>query len=234
MKLFFLSENSLIDFDQGEADLALLAAALQGQADGITDVVVVQGIVHVIVGGDFDIIDSHQYVTQVEAAVAIPADPLDAGLMGIAAVRHFHDDRAFDIEPPPILVLQKGHPDTGPNYLAVFDDLGNDLLDGIHRYGKTDARIGAGAGIYHGVHADQFAVGVEQGPAGIAGVDGGIGLDHIADGNAAVAFDISAQGTDDAGGDCMVKTERIADGNHLLPYPQISAAYPPPRLRGNW
>ena len=56
----------------------------------------------------------------------------------------------------------------------------------------------------------------EQRPARIAGVDRGVGLDHVADGDVARAEDLPAQGADDALGDRVIEAERIADGDDLL------------------
>jgi hypothetical protein len=67
-----------------------------------------------------------------------------------------------------------------------------------------------------GVDADQPAGGVEQRAAGVAGVDGGVGLDHAADGAAVEGLDLAVQRADDAGGQRLVQAEGVADGVDAL------------------
>ena len=71
------------------------------------------------------------------------------------------------------------------------------------------------------VDADHFAVPVQQRPAGIAGVDGRIGLDGFVNLHA-VRFLHRADRTDDAAGHGPGKAERIADGINFLSDLQIA------------
>ena len=57
--------------------------------------------------------------------------------------------------------------------------------------------------------------------AGVAGIDGGIGLDHVADGDAVGGLDFAAEGRDDAGGQGLVVPERIADSEYRLSDPEV-------------
>jgi hypothetical protein len=54
------------------------------------------------------------------------------------------------------------------------------------------------------------------------GLDGGIGLDHVADGHAAGRLNLASEGGDDAGGQRLVETERIADREHRLADLEVS------------
>ncbi len=67
-----------------------------------------------------------------------------------------------------------------------------------------------------GVDADYVALGIEQGAAAIAFVDGGVGLDQSFEGAVLIA-NFAAQRAHDAGGERAGKAERIADGEDLLP-----------------
>ena len=53
---------------------------------------------------------------------------------------------------------------------------------------------------------------VEERPAGVAGIDGRVGLQHV-DAAATADFERPAQAADDADGDGVVVTERVADGD---------------------
>ena len=57
----------------------------------------------------------------------------------------------------------------------------------------------AGAGLDLRVDADDLAGGVEQRAAGVAGVERGVGLDHVADREAVGRLDLALERADDAG-----------------------------------
>ena len=67
------------------------------------------------------------------------------------------------------------------------------------------------------VHADDFALEINQSAAGVAGVDGGVGLDEVFHAER-VRYDIqvAAQGADNSGGDGGTQAERRADRHHPL------------------
>ena len=65
--------------------------------------------------------------------------------------------------------------------------------------------------------ADDVRAGVGQGTAGVAGVEGGVGLDDVLDdagGGAAAGGQRAPEGADDAGGDGPGQPERAADRHH--------------------
>ena len=109
--------------------------------------------------------------------------------------------------------------------VAVLLDVGEDRLGGIDGNGEADAGVLLGAVLgNHRVDADDFALGVEQRAAGVAGVDGGIGLDGVFDGHAAFGAAHGTDGADDAGGHGAAETEGIADGVDLLTDLEIARA----------
>ena len=87
--------------------------------------------------------------------------------------------------------------------------------------GKADAGVLAHAGEDHGVDADDFAVPVHQRAAGVAGIDGGVGLDGFVDGGA-VRLVHRTDRTDDAARHGAGKSEGIADGVNLLSHLQVA------------
>ena len=104
------------------------------------------------------------------------------------------------------------HPDPAARDGAILDDLLHDLLRQADRNGETDAERAAGPGENCAVDADQVAVAVHQCATGVAGIDGGIGLDEIFIGvDAQMA---APQRADDAHGDGLADAEGVADGQH--------------------
>ena len=66
------------------------------------------------------------------------------------------------------------------------------------------------------VDADHLAARVDQRPARVALVDGGVGLDAVRDGRAVGGLQVAVGGRDDARGEREVVAERIADGDDGL------------------
>ncbi len=88
----------------------------------------------------------------------------------------------------------------------------HDVPRHVDRYGKTDADVAAARGDDGGIDADQLAAQVDQRAAGVAHVDGCVGLDEIL-----VALDAqpaASERADNPGGDRLSEPERVADGHH--------------------
>ena len=88
------------------------------------------------------------------------------------------------------------------------DDLAGRLVDG-HRQPEPDARD-------CGVDADHAAGAVREGAARVAGVERGIGLDHVVDDAPALGRQRPAECGDHAGGDRAREAVRVADCDHQL------------------
>ena len=69
----------------------------------------------------------------------------------------------------------------------MLGDIFKHAFDAGDGNGETDA-VGAGAG--GGIDANDFAGGVDEWPAGVAGVDGGVSLDHVGEGFGARAVTV--------------------------------------------
>jgi len=98
------------------------------------------------------------------------------------------------------------------HHMTFADDVLQYLDRGLDRNRKADA-LGRGLVEHRGVDADQVAVGVDQGTAGVAAVDRRVGLQEVFKGVQAQA---AAGGADDALGHRLTETERIADGQHHI------------------
>src|SRR3984885_11332098 len=111
--------------------------------------------------------------------------------------------------------------DAAAHHLAVFLELLLDVQGQINRNGKRHAHITAGTAINLRIHADHFAVDVEQRAARIAGIHRGIGLNEGDVAGLTTVDQRTAERTDDARGDAVLKSERRADGNGPWTPPQF-------------
>ena len=108
--------------------------------------------------------------------------------------------------------------------VALVNQLIHNILDGGAGNGKTNAfhtgRVGKGAD-FHGVDADDLAVAVDEGAAGIAGVQSGVGLNQSH--GPSVHIHVPVDGGDNAVGigAPVFDTQRIPDGSHRISDPQL-------------
>ena len=96
--------------------------------------------------------------------------------------------------------------------VAGADEVVVDRDDGIRGHGESDALVAGGLRIDGGVDADDFAVHVEQRAAGVAGIDGCVGLDEVLELAGDAGLDGAVFGGDNAGGDGLREGEGAADG----------------------
>ena len=120
--------------------------------------------------------------------------------------------------------LEPGDAEVGVHRPAGGDDLAGDGAGGVDGNGEADADVAA-RGV---VRAGQDLVGdpddapeaVDQRPAGVAVVDGGVGLDRVVDLVAGLErVDLAALGRDDALGDAAVLAQRVPDRDHRVADP---------------
>src|SRR5260370_42285492 len=67
-----------------------------------------------------------------------------------------------------------------------------------------------------GVNANDFAAGIDEWAAGIAAVDGRVGLNRLVNESGLTGLRGAANGADHAGGQSALKSERIADSENFL------------------
>ena len=106
----------------------------------------------------------------------------------------------------------------------TVDDLVGNVLGVVNRNGKTHARAGARVALDKRVDTHKLAIVVDERAAGVARIDGGIGLDHVGiDGVAAGrAHGRGAiQRRDDTGGDRLFVAEGRADRHDPLAHVEL-------------
>ena len=101
-----------------------------------------------------------------------------------------------------------------PNSLQLVDHRHR----GLRRHREADADRTAGRRDDRGVDADHLAFEVEQRPARVAAIDGGVGLDVVVVG---ARLDVAIARRHDAGRHGAAEAERIADGHHPFAEPQL-------------
>jgi hypothetical protein len=89
---------------------------------------------------------------------------------------------------------------------------------GFRGHRKADADRTAGGRNDRGVDTDHLAVEVEQRPARVAAIDGGVGLNVVVVG---AGIDVAVARRDDPGGDRAAEAERVANGDDPLAQPQF-------------
>src|SRR5207247_3742797 len=94
---------------------------------------------------------------------------------------HDQDARRFPPARQGVLVGvgDAGDPHRAAHHAAVGDDLVHDEAGQVRGHGEADPLVAAGLRVDGGVDADELAAGVDEGPAGVAGIDGGGGVDDI-------------------------------------------------------
>ncbi len=115
--------------------------------------------------------------------------------------------------------LLDAHAEPAAPDLAVLAQLIDHVDGGVGRHREADADRAAGRRDDRGIDADDLAVEIEQRTAGIAAIDGGVGLDVIV---IRSGIDVAVARRDDAGGDRAAETERIADGDDPFAEPQLA------------
>ncbi len=94
--------------------------------------------------------------------------------------------------------------------------------NGIDRHRKAYAGRGARRTVDGGIDSDQPPSRIEQRATGIAGVDGGVGLDQVIDGRAArFSRQRAVERGDDTSGERPVQAEGVADSEHLLTHLEV-------------
>src|SRR5690606_27166129 len=150
---------------------------------------------------------------------------LDARCFGCAALQHVGDQGS-----PVRTGLQclfhgrrqvlDLYPQLATANLAVTLQMSDHCRDHVYRNRKGNPRVRAAAADDGGVHAHQVAFQIHQCTAGVADVDGRIGLDEVF--IVLVVQACPAQRTDYARSYGLPHAERVADGDHIVPYPQVA------------
>ena len=124
--------------------------------------------------------------------------------------------------------LLDAHAEPAAPRLAELAELIDDGDRGVRRHRKADADRAAGRRDDRGVDADDVAVEVEQRAAGIAAIDGGVGLNVIV---VRARIDVAVARRNDAGSHRAAEAERVADRDHPFAEPQLVAVAELDRLK---
>ena len=155
---------------------------------------------------------------------------MDTGPVGAAALFHAdHIGAGGQAEHGGGLRVGVLHGDAqvSAGHIAIVDEVGDHTDHIVNGDGEADALDGGagvgGSGILGGGDADDLALRIKQGAAGVARVDGGIGLDHADDGIVRGDLPVdTAYVTHGLGGG--QGAQGIADGNHHVADVQLRAA----------
>ncbi|PRD36405.1 UNVERIFIED_CONTAM: hypothetical protein NCL1_08904 [Trichonephila clavipes] len=196
----------------GHLELLRLAVAEDAQRIHAADLGATDGLRQLGRQGDGLAVELGHHVTGLEAGtrcrrLRLHAGDQRAGRLGQAVgvgqvLGHFLD----------------GDTEVAATDLALVAQLTHHLHGDIDRNRERQAHEAAGAAVDLRVDADHLAGGVEQRAAGIARIDGDIGLDE---GHVGIAGQRARLGADDAGGGRVVEAERRADGQHPLADAQL-------------
>ena len=78
--------------------------------------------------------------------------------------------------------LLRENAELGADHLALFHELPHDGAGHVDRDGESDSRaLGRSARRDRHVHSDDFPVNIRQGTSAVAGIDGGVGLNQVAE-----------------------------------------------------
>ena len=106
---------------------------------------------------------------------------------------------------------------------SAGDDLRNDSPHRVDRDGKPDSRRRSRGTEDRGIHSDQSAAAVQQGSAGVPGIDGRINLNRPLDAAAVGCLNATTPRRYDSSGQRLVQAKRIADRENGLANLQVVA-----------
>src|SRR3989339_948091 len=92
----------------------------------------------------------------------------------------------------------------------------DDIIGNLGGNGEADADVAAGAAVDGGIDPDHLTLEIEERAAGIAGIDGCVGLDEAVIGAVAQGSTLAA---DNPGGNGLFEAEGVADGHDPVAHP---------------
>src|SRR6266852_4548474 len=218
--------SALAEFD---GDVHLLAAAIDSDVHGVARAFAIEDDVDVeltsyllAVNGDDDIAAD---VNAAHAGLHQAITTANPGGSGRATGSGDFNEQAFlnrQVQrfTEPAANGQGLHAKESAMNAAVGDEVVGDAFCGVNGDGKADAGSRSAGRIDGGVDADHFTVRIDERPAGVAAIDGGIGLNGFVDEGGLAGLHGAAQSADDAGSERGLEPERIADGENFLAHLQ--------------
>src|SRR5205085_5894051 len=110
------------------------------------------------------------------------------------------------------------HAQVGAMHTAGGDEVIGNCFSGVDGNGKANACGSAARSVNCRIDADHVAVRIDQRTAGIAAVNGRVGLNRFFDGGGLAGLHSTADGADYAGGECGLEAERVSYGENFLAY----------------
>jgi hypothetical protein len=156
--------------------------------------------------------------------------PLQARLGGGGARLNRAHNHAGHVQVGGHLFAQGGDADAGRRHPPLLDEGGDDPVDEVDGDGKAHPVSCAATGENCSVDPDEAACGVQQRPAGISRVDGGVGLDDATNLPAAAGGKTPLQGAHQSVGEGPGQTEGVADGVDVLPHLEVGGGAQRQRL----
>src|SRR5882724_5251074 len=216
-------------FAELDGDVHLLAAAIDRDVYRVARALAIEDNVDVELTGDFVAIDGDDDIAaDVNAAhaglyQAIPAaNPSNSGRA--AGSGDFNEqaflNRQVQRFTKPATYGQGLHAKESAMNAAVGDEVVGDTFRGVNGDSEADSGGRASGRINGGIDANYFTVGVDERAAGVAAIDGRIGLNGFVDERGLAGLHGTAQGADDASCERGLEPQRIADGENFLAHLQ--------------
>src|SRR6266478_4050086 len=216
-------------FAELDGNIHFLAAAVDGDIHGVARALAIEDDVDVELTRDLLAVDGDDDIAaDVNAAHAGLYDAIttaNPGNSGRAAGSGDFNEQAFlngQVQrlAQPATNGQGLHAEESAVNAAVGNQIVGDAFRSVDGDGEADAGSGSAGRVDGGIDADHFTVRVDERAAGIAAIDGRIGLNGFVDEGGLAGLHGAAQGADDASGERGLEPERIADGENFLAHLQ--------------
>jgi len=195
-------------FAELDGDVHLLAAAIDRDVDRVAGALAIQDYIDIELPCDFLAIDGDDDIAaNVNAAHAGLYEAIAAanpGSSGRAAGSGDFNEQTFlnrQIQrlAKPAAHGQSHHAEESAMHAAIGDEVVGDAFCRINGDGEADPGSRSAGRIDGGVDADDFTVRIDERAAGVAAIDGRIGLNGFVDEGGLAGLHGAAQGADDAG-----------------------------------
>ncbi len=200
-------------FDGFDGQRKLSGQAQQLNRDWLADALNRQQPMYVVYGCDAVIVKLHNDVSPLQARPSSRS----VIFQGLNLNSRFGRKLEMAHSAPADGHIGAGKPEVSTAHAAVLEQLRDNPFCGVDRGRETDSLRKRDD---RSIDADNFAARVDQRPSGVAGIERGVGLNHIIDQPPIARAQASSERADDAGGHGMLVAIRIADRNRDLTHSQ--------------
>src|SRR6266700_7381199 len=172
-------------FAELHGNVHFLSTTVNGYRDGVARTLAVENQIDVELTADFLIVNGGDDVAaDVNSSHASLHDPVPAanscGSSRAAGSYEFHQqaflNRQIQRFAEPSVDRQRLHAEKSAVHAAVGDEVVGDILCRVDGNGEADARGGAAGRVDRGINSDHITVRIDEWAAGIAAVNGRVGL----------------------------------------------------------